>query len=214
MLIRSIGSICTATFRHGHTSGNCRLRGTGVYAKCPRAGEIAGASGQLLASNAARDMARQAAGRHQHGVEADVAQAVVGMLGEPGLGGGDDAALLPLGHRLRRRRRAGARLHLDEDQRAAPARHDVDLADRAAPAPRQDAIALGDRERRRRGSRPKGRAGTRPAARAAGRGVRRRASRSRPFSCHPDRLLPAPARADRRRAAAARSRPRPRRPRP
>ena len=39
-----------------------------------------------------------------------------------------------------------ARLHLDEDQHAAAARHDVDLADRAAPAPRQDAIAFGDQK--------------------------------------------------------------------
>ncbi len=37
-----------------------------------------------------------------------------------------------------------ARLHLDEHQRVAPPRHDVDLAHRAAPAPPHDAIALGD----------------------------------------------------------------------
>ena len=38
-----------------------------------------------------------------------------------------------------------ARLDLDEDQqRARRARDDVDLAERALPAPRQDAIALGD----------------------------------------------------------------------
>jgi len=40
-----------------------------------------------------------------------------------------------------------ARLHLDENQRAAPAGHDVDLAHGTAPAPRHDAIALGDQQR-------------------------------------------------------------------
>ena len=67
-----------------------------------------------------------------------------GWLREPGLRRRDDAALLPHDHGFRRIVEPLARLHLDEHQRAAPARHDVDLADRAAPAPRHDAVALGD----------------------------------------------------------------------
>ena len=41
-----------------------------------------------------------------------------------------------------------ARLDLDEDQRAAAAGDDIDLAERRFPAPRHDAIGLGDQQHR------------------------------------------------------------------
>ena len=68
------------------------------------------------------------------------------MFCQPRLGGSDDAALLTRDHGFGRIVEPLARLHLDEDERAAPARHDVDLADRTAEAPRHDAIALCDQQ--------------------------------------------------------------------
>ena len=71
---------------------------------------------------------------------------VVGVMGKPEFGRGDDAALASLGHRLGGVIDAFARLDLDEHQRAATARHDIDLAERGFPTPRHDAIALGDQQ--------------------------------------------------------------------
>ena len=81
-----------------HLHGDVQASSTGVH--------TAIGEGRHVASKAAgiwRGMPRR---RHQHRVEADVAVRVVGMAREPGLGGGNDAAALPLGHRLRPRRRA------------------------------------------------------------------------------------------------------------
>src|SRR5262245_16156478 len=94
-------------------------------------------------------MARNAAGRHQHGIEADVADAVVGMLRERSLGGAGDAYALAPGYLTGGIIQSLVRLGLGEDQEAAAPGDDVDLAQRAAPAPGQDAEALGDEERRR-----------------------------------------------------------------
>src|SRR5262249_43138658 len=66
----------------------------------------------------------------------------------PGLRRLDDADALPVGDRPGGVVERRARLDLDEDQEAAAARDDVDLADRAAPAPRNDAEALGDEQHR------------------------------------------------------------------
>ena len=63
---------------------------------------------------------------------------------EPGFGRGRNALALARLDRFRGIVEAGARFHLDEDQQLAPARHDIDFAGRAFPAPRQDAITLGD----------------------------------------------------------------------
>src|SRR5262249_56455745 len=95
------------------------------------------------------DVAGNAARRHQHGVEADIANAGIGIAREPGLGGADDARALAIGHRPGGVIERVARLDLDEYEQRAAARDDVDLAERAPPAPRQDAKALGDQERRR-----------------------------------------------------------------
>ena len=94
-------------------------------------------------------------------------------------------------------------------ERAAPPRHDVDLADRAAPAPRHDAMALGDQigggaAFRREAERERDLALRRGASGASGGHVRR--GHRRPSSVR--------ARGCRPRGAARRSRPRLRRPHP
>src|SRR5262249_62357164 len=94
-------------------------------------------------------MAWNPARRHQHRVEADIADAIIGIMREPHLGGADDARALPVGHRPGGVIERLARLDLDEYQEMPPSGDDVDLAERTAPAPRQDAKALGDEERRR-----------------------------------------------------------------
>src|SRR5215471_10669796 len=48
--------------------------------------------GTLARIERGRDMPRHPSWRDQHGVEADVLNARVGMIGEPGFGGRDDAA--------------------------------------------------------------------------------------------------------------------------
>src|SRR5215467_16336995 len=111
MLIRSIGSICTATFRRIHLPA-----ATGMPAY--KAGTTDPAM-SLTRVERRRDMARDAAGCHEHGVEADVLDALVAMACEPGLGGGDDALALPVAHRPGRVVERVARLHLDEDQQRA-----------------------------------------------------------------------------------------------
>jgi len=77
------------------------------------------------------DVLRHPAGRDQHDVEADVALIVLGVVGEPQLRRGDDAALGALGHRFRRLVGAVARLDFDKDQGAAAAT--VQAAQRGAP---------------------------------------------------------------------------------
>src|SRR5262249_4342738 len=93
-------------------------------------------------------MARNPARRHQHCVEADIADAIVWIMREPHLGGADDARALALGHRPGGIIERLTRLDLDEHQEMPPPRDDVDLAERTAPAPRQDAKAFGDEKRR------------------------------------------------------------------
>jgi hypothetical protein len=63
--------------------------------------------------------------------------------GKPQLGGGDDPLLSTPGYGLGRFIGASARFHLDEDQRPAAARDDVDFAERCFEAARENAIALG-----------------------------------------------------------------------
>ena len=67
--------------------------------------------------------------RHQHGIEPDIANAIVGILREPGLGSRNDTGALSLGHRPGGFVLVRTRLDLDEDQQASAAGDDVDLPD-------------------------------------------------------------------------------------
>src|SRR5215470_11306379 len=127
---------------HSRTHHSVPTLSSVIFWACPDIGGLARVKRTL-------DMLRYPTRRDQHGVEADVGNARVGMIGEPGFGGRDDAAALALGHRPGGIVELVARLDLDEHEQAAPPCHDVDLADRAAIAPRQDAEALGNQQRRR-----------------------------------------------------------------
>jgi hypothetical protein len=87
-------------------------------------------------------MQRHFGRHHQHHVETHVAERVVGMRRQPGLRCGGNAALLAWRDRFGRVIESVARLDLDNDQKPAATRDDVDLADRRSPAPRQNAEAL------------------------------------------------------------------------
>src|SRR5262249_5712110 len=137
MLIRSMGSICTATFRVIVAPKNC----------CDNASfyPIALAAGV----EGRGDMAWNPARRHQDGVETDIADVVISISRQPCFGGGDDAQALAVGDRPSGIVQSFARLHLHEDQQAPASRDDIDFADRAPPAPRHDAKAFGDQKRSR-----------------------------------------------------------------
>ena len=94
------------------------------------------------------NMARDMAWRHQHRVEPDMTLGVIGMVGEPGRGGGGDTPLLARQERFRGIVEPVAGFHFDKNQHAAAPRHDVDLTDWAAEAASHDTIALGDQEGR------------------------------------------------------------------
>src|SRR4051812_10960739 len=94
ILIRSIGSICTAIFR--------------LIDPPERATSAAGVECRS-------DMARNPSRRHQDSVEADVADARVLMTRQPRLGGSGDAQALARSHRPRGVVESRARLDLDED---------------------------------------------------------------------------------------------------
>src|SRR5215471_2944547 len=168
MLIRSIGSICTAMFRRIDAPRTCF-----PTASCHPTALAAGVERR-------GDMTRNTAGRHQHGIETDIADAIIGVLREPRLGGGGDAQALAIGDRPCGVVQPVAGLDLDEHQQAAAAGDDVDFADRAPPAARQDAKAFGDEKTPPPGSRLKSRCETRSAAPGAelGSGLRAAAHRS------------------------------------
>jgi len=88
---------------------------------------------------------RELAGRHQDHVKAHLLLRVGGVAGKPQLGG-DDPLFAAFGHGLGRFVGPFARFHLDEDQRPAAARDDVDLAERRFEAARENAVALGDQK--------------------------------------------------------------------
>src|SRR5215510_3336377 len=191
MLIRSIGSICTATFKRIDAPRTCfptanshptasaasavdlkflslRLEarlGTS-NPKPPQSHKVASVPliPKFASEGATRvcelrnrdtsverrgDMPRNAARRHQHGIETDIADAIIGVSRQPRLGGGGDAQALAIGDRPRGVVQCFAGLDLDEHQQASAAGDDVDFADRALPTPRQDAKAFGDEKRRR-----------------------------------------------------------------
>src|SRR5215470_6559505 len=136
MLIRSIGSICTAMFR---------LIIDPKY--FPNVSRHAIALAAHIKSRG--DMTRNPARCDQDGIEAHVADAVIGISRKPSRGSGDNAQTLAVGDRPGRIVQSIARLHLDEYQQASASRDDIDFSDRALPTPRQDAKALGDEKCRR-----------------------------------------------------------------
>src|SRR6516164_9375123 len=137
MLIRSIGSICTAMFRRIDAPRTC----FGTASSHPTA--------SATGVESRGDMMRNTARRHQHGIEADIADAIIGVSRQPRLGGGGDAQALAISDRPCGVVQSLAGLDLDEHQQASAAGDDVDFADRALPTPRQDAKAFGDEKRRR-----------------------------------------------------------------
>src|SRR3954464_3882736 len=82
------------------------------------------------------NVTRDAAGRDQHGVEADVVNAVIGMPGQPDLGGVGDARLLPLGHRPGGIVKQRSRLHLNKHEEMSAGRGAGGLPPRAVPPSR------------------------------------------------------------------------------
>src|SRR6266700_5923059 len=131
MLIRSIGSICTAMFRRIDAPRTC----FGTASCHPTASAAASVESR-------GDMTRNTARRHQHGIEADIADAIIGVSRQPRLGGGGDAQALAIGDRPCGVVQLVSGLDLDAHQQASAAGDDVDFADRAPPTPRQDAEAL------------------------------------------------------------------------
>jgi len=93
-------------------------------------------------------MTRQTARRNQHGIEAQIISLMFGVRHQPDLRGRDDARLLAWRYRIGRVVEVCARFDLDKSDKIAPSRHDVDFAMRGAKPPGEDAIALGDQNRR------------------------------------------------------------------
>src|SRR5262252_11201638 len=137
ILIRSIGSICTAMFRRINVPRTCF-----PTASCHSTASAVGVEGR-------GDMTRNTAGRHQHGIETDIADAIIGVSRQPRLGGGGDAQALAIGDRPCGVVQSFAGLDLDEHQQASAAGDDVDFTDWAFPTSGEDAKALGDEKRRR-----------------------------------------------------------------
>lgn len=77
-------------------------------------------------------MTGKMARRDQDCVEAQIMPGELGVSGEEGLGGIADAPLLADPDGFGGLGEAGSRLYLDEDQGAAPAGDEIDLADRRA----------------------------------------------------------------------------------
>ena len=88
-------------------------------------------------------MTRQAPRRDQDGIEAHIADALIGIARKPGLGGRNDALPLPRGDRPFGIRELLTCLDLNKDQKPPATGDQIDLAGRAFPATRQNAEALG-----------------------------------------------------------------------
>src|SRR3954468_18380860 len=109
ILIRSIGSICTAILR---LIDPPKRVAPSVTVQKPDFG-----IGPLAAGvERRRDMARNPPGRHQHCIEAHVADAGVGVVREPHLRGGRHPLALARGYRPGGIVQVLARLDLDEYQ--------------------------------------------------------------------------------------------------
>src|SRR5581483_12030227 len=103
--MRAIGSIWTATFN--------------FMSWFRMASSRAGVEGR-------HKMARQAARRNQHGVEAQIIPAMFGVRHQPGFRSRNDACLLARRDRISRLIERLARLDLDKGDGVAPPRHDID----------------------------------------------------------------------------------------
>src|SRR5215468_6072813 len=86
-------------------------------------------------------MARPAARRHRHDVEAEGEVGEAGAAGEEMIERALDAAALARRHRLDRLGERGPRLHLDRRHHRAAPGDDVDLAHRHAVVAGEDAVA-------------------------------------------------------------------------
>src|SRR5262245_1081394 len=102
MLIRSIGSICTATFRV--------IAAPKIFFANASYHPVASAAGV----ESRGDMVRNTPRRHQHGIETDVANTRIGVTRQPSLGSRDNAQALAISDRPRRVVQLFARLDLDE----------------------------------------------------------------------------------------------------
>src|SRR5262249_60732927 len=108
MLIRSMGSICTATFRVIIAQKICC--GNASFYPIALAAGVEGRG----------DMAWNPARRHQDGVETNIADVIMSISRQPCFGGGDDAQALAVGDRPGGIGQCFARLALD-DGPSAPA---------------------------------------------------------------------------------------------
>ena len=86
------------------------------------------------------------AGRDQDCVETAITDRLIGICSEPDFGCCGNSAALPLMDRLGGILEADTRFYFHEDQKMAPARDDVDLAEGASPATRQNSEPLGDQK--------------------------------------------------------------------
>src|SRR5262245_61322916 len=210
MLIRSIGSICTATFKPMTAAARVWLAGkspaNGVY----RTEMVVAESPEecVLGSRArvegGDEVARPSSRQDEHHIEPDFRIGLSGMGGEPGLGRRGDPAALAFGHGFCRVVELPAGLHLDEDENAAASRHDVDLAHRALPAPSQDAVTLEEEQERGATFGRKSAAKRGPPLRAGTDVLRPRRRRAVNPPGHARSPPAAPAPADRARAGTAR----------
>src|SRR6185295_15809310 len=117
--MRSIGSICTATFKDtGSPASGLDFEGR-LY------------------------VLRHPARRHKNGIEAHVVSRMFGVGCKPGLGSRDNTAALAGKHGLRRGFKLRAGLNFDENDQLSSLDHEVDFADRAFPTFGESAISLG-----------------------------------------------------------------------
>src|SRR5271167_3196069 len=126
MRMRAIGSICTAT-----------VRGMGIHSDA-----MAAAGSVDFQPIRGRGMAGKAPGRDEDGVAPEGQSGRPGVSREPDPGGPRDAPPFGRADRGGGVVEVGARLHLDERDRAASSGDEIDLPAGYRIAPRDDGIAL------------------------------------------------------------------------
>src|SRR5262249_27168171 len=151
MLIRSIGSICTATFK-----GIVLIRFAIVRSVLDRSSlsrrRLFWAKIETpirscdLCGESIDDLARHFAGCDHDNVETDIAIGMLRMAREPQFGRANHPALGAVGHRFHSLINAAAGFDFNEYQDAATPRDDVNFTEWRFPAPRQDAVGLGDQQ--------------------------------------------------------------------
>src|SRR3569623_3528017 len=108
-------------------------------------------SHKTTSNDGADDVTRPGEGRKENHVEAQAAGILLGVAGEPDLGGPQDAAAVDGGQRFGLLVREAAHLDLDEHRQVTTLGDEVDLAGRRLHPPRYDAEALEPQEQRRPG---------------------------------------------------------------